>query len=43
MSNILILNGAQPYGFAPGTLNASFVERATRILSDMGHTAHMTS
>lgn len=43
MSNILILNGAQPYGFAPGKLNASFVERATRILADMGHMVRMTA
>lgn len=43
MSNIFILNGAQPYGFAPGQLNASFVERATRILSDMGHSVRMTA
>lgn len=43
MSNILILNGAQPYGFAPGKLNASFVERATRILTNIGHSVRMTA
>lgn len=43
MSNVFILNGAQPYGFAPGNLNASFVERATRSLSDMGHTVRMSA
>lgn len=43
MSNIYILNGAQPYDFAPGRLNASFVERATRILRDMGHSVRTTA
>ncbi|MCR9129616.1 MAG: NAD(P)H-dependent oxidoreductase [Alphaproteobacteria bacterium] len=43
MSNVFILNGAQPYGFAPGKLNASFVERATRNLTNMGHTVRMTA
>lgn len=43
MSNIFILNGTQPYAFAPGKLNASFVERATRLLTDMGHTVRMTA
>ncbi len=43
MSKIFILNGAQPYDFAPGKLNASFVERATRILTDMGHTLRATA
>ncbi|MEM6789473.1 MAG: NAD(P)H-dependent oxidoreductase [Myxococcota bacterium] len=43
MSNIFILNGAQPYDFAPGKLNASFVERATRILTNMGQTVRMTA
>lgn len=43
MSNVFILNGVQPYGFAPGKLNASFVERAARILSDMGHTVRVTA
>ena len=43
MSNIFMLNGAQPYGFAPGKLNASLIERATGHLTDMGHTVRMTA
>ena len=37
MSNILILNGHQPYPFAKGELNASFVARAEKILTNAGH------
>ncbi|MEL6646413.1 MAG: NAD(P)H-dependent oxidoreductase [Pseudomonadota bacterium] len=43
MSNIFILNGAQPYGFAPGKLNAAFAERATGLLTEMGHTVRATA
>lgn len=37
MSKILILNGHQPYPFAKGELNASFVARAEKILTKAGH------
>ena len=43
MSNILILNGAQPYEFAPGTLNAALTERARAFLEAQGHTVRVTS
>ncbi|HHE3461222.1 hypothetical protein [Pasteurella multocida] len=35
--NILILNGHQPYSFAEGKLNSTFVERATALLTAKGH------
>ncbi|NOD74908.1 MULTISPECIES: NAD(P)H-dependent oxidoreductase [unclassified Ruegeria] len=43
MSKILIVNGAQPYEFAPGQLNASLVERARDTLAAMGHEVRMTT
>lgn len=43
MSNILILNGAQPYEFAPGTLNAALTERARAALEAQGHTVRVTT
>ena len=43
MSNILILNGAQPYAFAPGALNAALVERAQAHLEARGHTVRVTT
>lgn len=43
MSNILILNGAQPYEFAPGTLNAALTERARTFLESQGHTVRVTT
>ena len=43
MSNILILNGAQPYEFAPGTLNATLVDRARAFLEAQGHTVRVTA
>lgn len=43
MSNILILNGTQPYDFAPGRLNASLVTRARDALTAMGHDVRVTT
>jgi modulator of drug activity B len=43
MSNILILNGAQPYPFAKGELNAAFAKRAEAALINMGHTVRRTT
>ncbi len=37
MRKILIVNGTQPYEFAPGQLNASLTERARDMLTAMGH------
>ncbi|MEM9148711.1 MAG: NAD(P)H-dependent oxidoreductase [Pseudomonadota bacterium] len=42
MSKILILNGTQPYAFAPGRLNATFTERARAALTSMGHEVRVT-
>ncbi len=42
MSNILILNGHQPYPFAKGELNAAFVERAAAYLEKAGHDVRVT-
>ena len=43
MSNIFILNGHQPYPFAKGELNATFVDRAARFLTDQGHDLRITT
>lgn len=43
MSKILILNGAQPYGFAPGKLNATLTERAKDWLTQQGHEVRVTT
>lgn len=43
MNNILILNGAQPYEFAPGALNAAFVGRASAFLKAQGHNVRVTT
>ena len=43
MSNVFILNGAQPYPFAPGGLNAALVERARAWLEAAGHSVRMTA
>lgn len=43
MSNILILNGAQPYEFATGSLNAALAERARAFLEAQGHTVRVTT
>ena len=43
MSNIHILNGAQPYEFAPGKLNATLAERAKATLEAQGHEVRLTT
>lgn len=43
MSKILILNGAQPYAFAPGKLNATLAERAREHLEARGHEVRLTT
>jgi modulator of drug activity B len=43
MSKILILNGAQPYGFAPGRLNATLAERARDRLIAQEHVVRLTT
>ena len=43
MSNILIVNGTQPYEFAPGQLNASLTEQARNALTSMGHSVRVTT
>ncbi len=43
MSNILIMNGAQPYPFAKGTLNAALTERAKARLEGQGHAVRVTT
>lgn len=42
MSNILIINGHQPYPFTDGKLNASLVERAHVKLGSLGHSIRVT-
>ena len=43
MSKILILNGAQPYAFAPGRLNATLAKRAKDHLEAQGHEVRITT
>ena len=43
MSKILILNGAQPYAFAPGRLNATLAKRAKVHLEAQGHEVRITT
>ncbi len=43
MSKILILNGAQPYTFAPGGLNATLAKRAKDRLEAQGHEVRLTT
>ncbi len=43
MSKIYILNGAQPYEFAPGKLNETFAERAKTLLETQGHEVRLTT
>ena len=43
MSKILILNGAQPYAFAPGGLNATLAKRAKDRLEAQGHEVRLTT
>ncbi len=42
MSNVFILNGHQPYPFAKGHLNATFVDKARDILEGFGHSVRIT-
>ena len=42
MSKIFILNGHQPYDFAPGQLNAALVGLAERFFSQHGHEIRLT-
>ncbi|SHG90619.1 modulator of drug activity B [Cognatiyoonia sediminum] len=42
MSNIFILNGAQPYPFAPGALNEAFATRTEAVLKALGHDLRLT-
>lgn len=43
MSKILILNGAQPYPFAKGALNATLAGRARDYLTKHGHKVRVTT
>jgi len=43
MRNILIVNGTQPYEFAPGKLNASLTEKARKTLASLGHDVRITT
>lgn len=43
MSKIVILNGAQPHGFALGRLNATLAERVRDRLIAQGHDVRLTS
>ncbi|MDX1743553.1 MAG: NAD(P)H-dependent oxidoreductase [Ruegeria sp.] len=43
MSNILIINGTQPYEFAPGRLNASFAQKAQEALAAKGNEVRLTT
>ncbi|MEL6310858.1 MAG: NAD(P)H-dependent oxidoreductase [Pseudomonadota bacterium] len=43
MAKLLILNGAQPYPFAPGKLNATFAARAREALKAQGHEVRLTT
>ena len=43
MSKTLILNGAQPYTFAPGGLNATLAKRARHRLEAQGHEVRLTT
>ena len=42
MSKILILNGHQPYPFAKGDLNATFIDQARAYLETAGHEIRLT-
>ena len=42
MTNILIINGHQPYPSSEGRLNAAFVERARTRLEALGHSVRIT-
>ena len=43
MTKILVLNGAQPYPFAPGRLNATLTDRARERLQSQGHNVRVTT
>jgi hypothetical protein len=43
VSKIHILNGAQPYEFAPGRLNKTLADRAKAIFEAQGHDVRLTS
>lgn len=43
MSKILIVNGTQPYEFAPGQLNAGLTEHAHNTLAALGHEVRVTT
>ena len=43
MSNILIIDGHQPWPFAPGRLNRSLAAIARETVTSMGHEAHITT
>lgn len=43
MAGFLILNGHQPYPFAPGRLNTAFAERAAELLAGAGHLVRITT
>lgn len=43
MSNILIINGTQPYEFAPGKLNAALIDKTRDSLTRMGHEVRVTT
>ncbi|WP_336096295.1 NAD(P)H-dependent oxidoreductase [Roseovarius sp. CH_XMU1461] len=43
MSKIHILNGAQPYEFAPGKLNETLAERAKATFEAQGHEVRLTT
>ena len=43
MSKVLILNGTQPYEFAPGKLNATLTDRARTALEAKGHEVRITT
>ena len=43
MPAALIINGAQPYPFAPGTLNAAFSDRAAERLAERGWQVQRTA
>lgn len=43
MTKILIVNGTQPYDFAPGRLNATLTDRARSLLTSLGHEVRVTT
>lgn len=43
MTRILILNGTQPYPFAPGQLNGTFTNLTKEYLEERGHSVRVTT